>query len=114
MLAEGHYAPDRPVFPDTAGGWLRKSNFLRDVYAPVLKKANLSGIRFHDWRHYHASQLVELGTSAKVVQERIGHADVGTTLRFYVHPRQEAHKAAADQFDAAFRSAKSAKTRAGG
>jgi integrase len=106
MLVEGHYGPDRPVFPDTEGGWLRKSNFLRNVYAPLLSAAGLTGIRFHDWRHYHASQLVELGESVKVIQERIGHADVATTLRFYVHPRQEAHKAAADRFDAAFRAMK--------
>lgn len=109
MLAEGHYGSDRPVFPDTKGGWLRKSNFHRKVYAPILERAGFVGIRFHDWRHYHASQLVALGASAKVVQERIGHADVGTTLRFYVHPREEAHKAAADQFDAAFRAAKQAR-----
>jgi integrase len=103
MLAEGHYGPESPVFPDADGGFLRKSNFIRRVYAPILKKAGLLGIRFHDWRHFHASQLVALGTNAKVVQERIGHADVGTTLRFYVHPAVEAHKAAADHFDAIFR-----------
>ena len=103
MLAEGYYGPDRPVFCDTEGGWLRKSNFLRKVYAPICAKAGLVGIRFHDWRHFHASHLVAIGTNPRVVQERIGHADVGTTLRFYVHPRQEAHKAAADQFDTMFR-----------
>jgi hypothetical protein len=86
--------------------WVRKSNFHRKVYAPIVERAGLSDIRFHDWRHYHASQLVELGTNPRVVQERIGHADVSTTLRFYVHPRHEAHQAAADQFDSVFRSAK--------
>ena len=50
-----------------------------------------------------------------MVQERVGHADIATTLRFYVHPRAEAHKAAADQFDTAFRQAKVGKgKRAGG
>jgi integrase len=106
MLAEGHYGPDRPVFPDTEGGFLRKSNFLRKVYRPIRKAAGLAGVRFHDWRHFHASQMVAMGANPRVVQERIGHADVSTTLRFYVHPRQETHKAAADQFDAVFRPAK--------
>jgi site-specific recombinase XerD len=50
-----------------------------------------------------------MGTNPRVVQERIGHADVGTTLRFYVHPRQEAHKAAADQFNTVFRTLKAGK-----
>jgi integrase len=99
---DGRGGPDAPVFCDTEGGWLRKSNFLRNVYAPIVKAAGLEGVRFHDWRHYHAGMLIELGVDAKVVQQRIGHKDVSTTLRFYVHPRQEAHRAAADKFDGLF------------
>ncbi|HYH66501.1 MAG TPA: tyrosine-type recombinase/integrase [Urbifossiella sp.] len=107
MLAEGHCAPDRPVFCDCDGGFLRKSNFTRDVYAPIRTAAGLTGLGFHQWRHMHATLLVEAGTDPRVIQERLGHADVGTTLRFYVHPRQETHRKAADAFDTAFRSAES-------
>jgi integrase len=105
MLAEGHYRPDGPVFTDSDGGWLRKSNFLRCVYAPLLKKAGLAGIPFHGWRHFHAGYQIELGTDPRTLQERLGHADVSTTLRFYVTPRQDTHRAAADAFDVAFRKA---------
>jgi integrase len=106
MLAEGHYAPDQPVFCDTDGGWLRKSNFIRRVYAPLLTKAKIEGVPFHGWRHFHASYHIELGTNVKVLQERLGHADVSTTMRFYVHTRDENHRHAADAFDVAFGKAK--------
>lgn len=103
MLAEGYYAPDRPVFCDTEGGFLRKSNFARKVYGPLRKAAGLPAVGFHQWRHFHATLMVENGADARVLQERLGHADVSTTLRFYVHPREESHRKVADAFDAAFR-----------
>ncbi len=105
QLVDGFYAPDKPVFTDTDGGWLRKSNFARKVFNPLRKSAGLPSLPFHGLRHFHASYQVEIGTSVKVLQERLGHADVGTTLRFYVHTREEAHREAADTFDTAFRKA---------
>lgn len=106
MKAEGFYGPLKPVFCDTDGGFLRKSNFTRNTYNPIRVAAGLPGLGLHQWRHCHATLLVELGTDARVIQERLGHADVGTTLRFYVHPRQESHRKAADAFDATFREPK--------
>ncbi len=42
-------------------------------------------LHFHLLRHYAASQLMALGLSAKVVQERLGHASAGFTLNVYGH-----------------------------
>ncbi len=44
MLAEGHAAG--PVFCDTQGGWLRKSNFQRNSFKPILKRAELLDVAF--------------------------------------------------------------------
>src|SRR5262249_13944173 len=51
MLAIGRDVKAGPVFTDTQGGWLRKSNVQRYSFIPLLKRAGLPRIRFHDLRH---------------------------------------------------------------
>jgi len=46
---------DGLVFCDTEGGPLRKSNLLRRSFLPLLKRAGLPLIRFHDLRHTAAT-----------------------------------------------------------
>ena len=48
-------------------------------------KAGVRRIRLHDLRHSHASLLIELGFSALLVSERLGHENVSTTLNIYSH-----------------------------
>ena len=40
---------------------------------------------FHDCRHFHASVLIGAGMDPQQVCERLGHANVTTTLRIYTH-----------------------------
>ncbi len=47
------------------------------------KQAGLSHIRVHDLRHTHATLALEAGVHPKVVQERLGHANIGITLNLY-------------------------------
>jgi len=42
-------------------------------------------VRLHDLRHTHASFLIQKGENAKVIQERLGHRRVSTTLDIYGH-----------------------------
>lgn len=49
------------------------------------KMAGVRRIRLHDLRHSHASLLIELGFSALLVSERLGHENVSTTLNIYSH-----------------------------
>lgn len=49
------------------------------------KIANVKRIRTHDLRHSHASLLVEMGCSPILIQERLGHEEIETTLRTYSH-----------------------------
>lgn len=47
-----------------------------------LKKVSLST---HMFRHTHVALLVEAGVPIKVISERLGHANVDTTLSIYTH-----------------------------
>ncbi len=49
------------------------------------KTAVVKRIRLHDLRHSHASLLIEMGFSALLVSERLGHENVSTTLNIYSH-----------------------------
>lgn len=49
------------------------------------EKAGLKPIKIHDFRHSHASMLIEYGYSPVVIAERLGHKDINTTLRIYAH-----------------------------
>ena len=47
--------------------------------------AGLPFIRIHDLRHSHASMLVALGFPPIVIRDRLGHADIKTTMNVYSH-----------------------------
>lgn len=54
-------------------------------YAEYVKAAKVKKIRLHDFRHSHASYLINRNTIPSVVAKRLGHKDVGTTLNIYSH-----------------------------
>lgn len=72
---------------------------VRAVQAMVKKYADLAGISRtvspHLLRHSSATQLMEVGTPLRVVQEICGHASVETTQR-YVHVNNGQRKQAVD------------------
>lgn len=102
MMAEGHPGPW--VFCDTKGGPIRKNNLIRRWFKPLLEKAGLPEIRFHDLRHTAATLLLTLGVHPKVVQERLGHSQISVTLDTYSHVLPSLQKQAASKLDAMFRS----------
>ena len=93
--------PTALVFTASRGGPLRKTNLLRRWYHPLVEKAGLRRIRFHDLRHTHATLLLSQGVHPKVVQERLGHASVTLTLDTYSHVTPSLQADAAVQLDAA-------------
>lgn len=48
-------------------------------------KAEVKKIRLHDFRHSHASLLIEMGFSPLLIAERLGHENIETTLNIYSH-----------------------------
>jgi integrase len=59
-------------------------------YQGVLKRAGLSGVRFHDLRHTCATHLIEDGVSIYAVSHLLGHSSVAVTQGIYGHltPKQ--------------------------
>ncbi|MCI8387136.1 MAG: site-specific integrase [Clostridiales bacterium] len=55
------------------------------------KAAELPHIRIHDFRHTHASLLVNEGINIQEIARRLGHSNVETTWQTYAHlyPREE-------------------------
>ena len=64
-------------------------------------QALLQMLRFHDLRHSHAALLIAAGQHPKVIQERLGHASITTTLDVYGHLFEGIDQAAADAIDEA-------------
>lgn len=56
-----------------------------DAYAYFARRHGAKGIRFHDLRHTHASELLRRGTPVKTVGERLGHAETKMTIDTYGH-----------------------------
>src|SRR3712207_1856645 len=73
------------VFATKTGTPINPSNLRQRSFAPLLKKAGLPHIRFHDLRHTCATLLPGRGVHPKFVQELLGHASVAITLDTYSH-----------------------------
>ena len=64
-----------------------------------MRRAGLEGYRLHDARHAHATMMIRQRVHPKVVQERLGHAKVGTTPDIYSHVTPGLPEAAALRFE---------------
>ena len=73
------------VFTTETGTPINPSNLRQRSFAPLLKKAGLQHIRFHDLRHTCATLLLSQNTHPKFVQELLGHATIAITLDTYSH-----------------------------
>jgi len=91
------------VFPGRDGEPWKPSAFASNCRT-VFKKAGLT-CRLHDLRHTQATMLLRQGMHPKVVQERLGHANVSITLDIYSHCTANMQQEAAEKIDEALREA---------
>lgn len=68
----------------------------------TAKASGLEGVRLHDLRHYHATQLLGAGVDVQTVASRLGHQDPSVTLRVYSHFLPQMDRAAAKIIDGLF------------
>jgi len=73
------------IFASEVGTPMNPENLVKRSFKPLLKKAGLPEIRFHDLRHTCATLLLGRGVHPKLVQELLGHATIAMTLDTYSH-----------------------------
>jgi len=74
-------------------------NTLTWRYKRLIAHAGVQAIRFHDLRHTSASLMLQNGEHPKVVQERLGHANIAITLDLYSHLTNDMQRDAAQRLD---------------
>jgi integrase len=88
-LGFGAVQPDCYLF-GTIDGTVRNPGDVGERWSRTLKRAQglhpeLSNLTIKGLRHTHATLLLESGAHAKVVQERLGHSNISTTMNIYSH-----------------------------
>jgi integrase len=74
------------LFLNKDGRPVNRDAFRAKIVRPALKRSGLPDhFRTYDFRHSHASLLIDDGASPVAVAERLGHADASITLRVYGH-----------------------------
>ena len=63
----------------------------------MVQRLSVRRVRLHDLRHGWATMALKAGVHPKVVQERLGHANVGVTLNIYSHTDPELRSGAAQK-----------------
>ena len=91
------------VFVSRAGTPHDHRNIGGRVLARAVKRAGLEAVErggqvvehaptFHNLRHSHGSALIAAGWDIEEVSARLGHANVATTMRAYVHEYEAARR----------------------
>jgi integrase len=79
------WADNDLVFANEVGRPIEATNLVSRSFAPLLKRAGLPRIRFHDLRHTAATLMLAQNVHAKVVSEMLGHSQISITLDLYSH-----------------------------
>ncbi len=90
------------LFASQRGTPLDASNVVSRSYKPLLRRAELPNIRFHDLRHTCATLLLLKNVNPKFVQRLLGHKSIKITLDLYSHWIPEMDDFTADAMDEIF------------
>ncbi len=101
---EGHLAraqtfQDGLIFTAANGQPLRPRNWRRRIWIPAVEASVGPPVRYHDLRHSHVAMLIQQDQHPKLIQERLGHSSIRTTLDIYGHLFRGIDEAAATAID---------------
>lgn len=89
------------VFTSVTGTPLDVGNLTYRSFRPLLERAGLPRIRFHDLRHTCATLLLSENVNPKIVQEMLGHANISITMDTYSHVLPSMQEAAVSAMEVA-------------
>ncbi|MGE5415889.1 MAG: tyrosine-type recombinase/integrase [Acidobacteriota bacterium] len=84
------------VFCNEAGEPMNPE-YISRAFKRDLESVGLPEIRFHDLRHGHATQLLELGEDITVISNRLGHSTITLTADTYSHVRERMQRDASNK-----------------
>jgi integrase len=87
------------LFPNRRGRPCKRANVVKFGLWPILKRLGYPTHRFglHAFRHGLGTAMADKRISPRVVQSILRHADIKTTLRYYVHVDDEVQRDALAQ-----------------
>lgn len=95
-LVEGRRSTE-PLFTAPRGGTVEHRTFYSDIWrkkcCPAVPEPHP---RIHDLRHSHVAWLIAAGIPLPVIQARLGHEKITTTIDTYGHLLPDVQRAAAD------------------
>jgi integrase len=84
------------AFATGKGTPLDAQNIVNRHFKPLLKRAGLPPVRFHDLRHSCLSLLAQRGEPIRDLQALAGHATAAFTLQRYTHHYDSSARRTAD------------------
>lgn len=81
------------------------ASLIRYYFKPALAELGISGVRWHDLRHFYASLCAAGNIEIRKVSRWMGHANINTTDSIYTHLFNGSHDDDMDRLDAAARPA---------
>jgi integrase len=90
------------VFCSTKGTLINPTNLRKRSFAPLLERAGLPHMTFHQLRHTAATILLLKNVNPKIVSEMLGHASITITLDTYSHVLPNMQDSAVAAMEVAF------------
>ena len=87
------------LFPGDCHGFIDPDRFDAEIWRPIAERARMKGTRFHDLRHFFASQLIANGENAEYVRDQMGHSSIKVTFDTYGHLFPGRGKEASGRFE---------------
>lgn len=91
----GEVDKDKPIFPNSRGGYLNASNLNNRYWIPFRDRAGYAWLTFHALRKTVGTLLDEAGLTARQIADVLGHSHPSMTLNNYMGRGQQSRASGA-------------------